>query len=633
MSAETLIADARGYAGNLVSSAAQAMGSAISAVQQVGFLVPNMGSVQLTFPPPAEPLAIIPPLGLPVDLRLPQQPAGILSFQDIPLVAAGTVPALSVAPPTLKLPTEPSQLPGFLEHAPEINTNIAFPNPPTALMAPLFEAPVLPIRAEPEKPQTLLPSFEVHAPTGMPDAPTALADNFDAAYRNAAPSTITMLNGYVDTLMAKYNPRYAEQMDKIENQLSAYLAGGTGLNPAVETAIYERARSKSDAEARRVRDTALKDAVARGFTLPSGALVSALQQARQAASDNNATAAREIVVMQAEMEQKNLQFAVTTSAELRKTVLNAALSYHQNLISINGQALDYAKSILGAIIEVYNTAVKAYGVRLDTYRAEASVHEVRLKAAMAGIELYQAEIQALTALTSVDRAKVDVYRARIEVLTSLSNVYRSQVEAVVGRTNLEKLKLEVFQAKVQTYATQVQGKNAEWQGYTAAIEGQAAVAKIYSVQVEAYGAQINGYKAGIEATSAAVQAAATTNKARADQYAATYQGYTAVVQAEGMVAQTKLENQRQGIIAFQAQSQAAVANAQLKLAYYQASTSVAIKAAEMRMTTQIQEGENRRAYGKSIADLGTANAQIFAGSANAAMSGMNSFAATILTES
>lgn len=632
MSAETLIADARSYASNLVSDASHAMSDAARAVERIGYISPNPTAVTIPSAP-VENLGLVAPVLSPVDMAQVTPPAPPVTFQDIPVVDTSGLPVLSATPPAITLPTAPSQLAGFNEAAPTISTNIAFPEPPSALMAPLFDAPVLPTRVEPDKPQTMIPSFSVSAPTGMPDAPTALADSFDAAYRNAAPSTITMLNGFVDAQLTKFNPRYAEQMGKIEDQLATYLAGGTGLNPAAETAIYERARGKNDAEARRVRDAAFKDAAARGFTLPPGALSSALQQARQAAADNNATAAREIVVMQAEMEQKNLQFAVTTSADLRKTMLSAALSYHQNLISINGQALDYAKTVMGAMIEVYNAAVKAYGVRLDTYRAEASVYEIKLKAAMAGIELYQAEIQALTALTNVDRTKVDVYRARIEVLTSLSNVYRSQIEAVVGRTSLEKLKLEVFQAKVQTYATQVQGKNAEWQGFTAAIEGQTARAKIYGIEVEAYGAKVNGYKAGIEAKSAAVQAAALTNKARADQYTASIQGYSAVVQANGVVAQTKLENQRQGIIAFQAQSQAVVANAQVKLTYYQISSGIAIKNAEMNMTAQIQQAETRRAYSKSIADLGTANAQIYTGAANAAMSGMNSFAATILTES
>ncbi|MCU9611831.1 hypothetical protein OEK97_28405, partial [Escherichia coli] len=82
----------------------------------------------------------------------------------------------------------------------------------------------------------------------------------------------------------------------------------------------------------------LSDMAARGFTLPTGALTSALQQARQAGADNNAQAARDIVVLQAELEQKNLQFAITTSAGLRTMIVNASAAYMQHVVSIFSQS-------------------------------------------------------------------------------------------------------------------------------------------------------------------------------------------------------------------------------------------------------------------------------------------------------
>ena len=57
---------------------------------------------------------------------------------------------------------------------------------------------------------------------------------------------------------------------------------------------------------------------------------------------------------------------------------------------------------------------------------------------------------------------------------------------------------------------------------------------------------------------------------------------------------------------------------------------MAIKNAELKMSAQIQQAESTRAYGKSIADVSVANANVYS---SAAMSGMNSFAATILTQS
>lgn len=629
MSVASLLADAKAYTGTLVSDAEDAMANATSSVAAVGYSIPNYQPATLPAAPPSSIDTTAPTL-TDITLEMPVEPTNTLTFQDISPFDAGTAPAFDGVSPTITLPTSPSQVAEFLQAAPTLNTSVVFPEPPAALINPLIEAPVLPTREEPTSPQITLPGFAAVAPTDTTVAPTNIQQSFENAYAGAAPSTVSMLEGYVDAMLAKRNPRYAEQMAAIENQLATYMAGGTGLKPAVENAIYERARLKNDAEARRVRDSALADAAARGFTIPGGALLSAIQQARQAGADNNAKASSEIVVMQAEMEQKNLQFAVTTSTGLRTALLNATLSYHQNLTTINGQALDYAKTVMSAIIEVYNTAVKAFTVKLEAYKADAVVYETRLKAAMSGIELYRAEIGALEALANVDKSKVDIYRARIESLTSLSNVYRAQIEAVQGRVGLEKLKLDVFQAQVQAYSTQVQAKSAEWQGYTAAIGGQTAKAQMFASQVQAYSSQVNGYKATVEAKSEVIRAIATANQARATQYQALMSGYQTVVQARGEKARTQIQAQGQVIMAYQAKVQASIGNAQVQQSYYKAVADVAVQNAQSNLKAQLGEIESKRAYSQTIAQLGTANATIYGNLASSAMAGMNTLAAETL---
>jgi hypothetical protein len=154
----------------------------------------------------------------------------------------------------------------------------------------------------------------------------------------------------------------------------------------------------------------------------------------------------------------------------------------------------------------------------------------------------------------------------------------------------------------------------------------------YAASVDAFSAQLQGYKAGIEAKSEVVRATSATNRARADQYAATLSGYTAVVQARGEKARTQLENQRQEVVAFQVQSQVALTNAQVQNEYYKSVSLVGIENAKMQMTAQIQGADSQRAFGQSIATLGTATAQIYSGLASAAMSGMNTLAGELKNE-
>lgn len=631
MSVESIISAAQGYAASVVGDAKSAMKEAISSAGRVGYSIPNFGDVALPALPEQSISVSLPTLTT-VDLTLPTAPAADLVFQDIPAVVTGVAPAFAAQAPGIDLPATPSQLASFLPSAPSVNTSIAFPDPPTALMNPLLDAPTLVARVEPIKPTVLLPTFDGVRPTDIPSAPGDLGGTIKSAYAGAAASTMVMVNGYVDAMLAQRNPQFSAQMNRIEAQLTKYLDGGTGLAPKVENAIYERARAKNDAEARRTRDAVYAETADRGFTMPPGALNSALQQARQASADNNAKAATEIAIAQAEMEQRNLQFAVTTSTGLRTAMLNASLSYMQNLVGINGQAIDYAKSILGAVVETYNIALKAFTAKMEVYKADAQVFEVKLRGALAGIELYRAEVSALEALTRVDQSRVDVYKARIDGLQALAGLYRAQIEAVQGRANLERLKLDVFQSQVQAYGAQVQAKNAEWQGYSAAVEGQVAKVRVFGAQAEAFSAQVNGFKAGIEAQSEAVRAMATTNDSRSRNYQAQWSGYQTTVQALGEVARTKLENQRQAIVAFQAQVSLAVANAQVSSEYFRATSSVAVENARLRLSAQTQGAESQRAYGQTLAQLGTANAQAYAGLANAALSGMNALAVQTLVE-
>ena len=627
MSANALITDARSYAGTVLSGATDAIADAKAAISNMGYTIIGAPDVGMPDVPDAALDLTLPTLS-DVTADMPDDPGTGPVYQDIADIDTSGAPTLNTPAPTLDMPTKPSQVAEFVDSAPPITTDFVFPEAPEYIVPP---SPTITDHDVPVKPQLSLPSFDGVMPTDAPVAPTNLDATFATAYGSAAPQMIAMVNGYVDAMLAKVNPQYAAQMEAIEAQLTKYLAGGTGLNAAVENAIYERARSKNNAESLRVRNAAYDEAASRGFTMPSGALMSALQTARQAGADNNAKAASEIVVMQAEMEQKNLQFAVTTSANLRTTLLNSTMMYMQNLTSLNSQALDYAKQILGAIIETYNTAVKAFSLKLDAYKAEAQVYEVRVRGAMAAVELYTAEIKALEALVNVDNAKVAVYRARIDSLLAYANMYKAQIESVLGRASLEKMKMELFQIRVQAYATQVQAKNAEWGGYTAALEGETAKVKMYSAQVEAYRAKVGGYQALITARSEAVRAQAVTNQARSQQYAAQVAGYSAVVQANATVASTKLENQRQTVLAFQAKTAAAVAQFQVRSEYYKATAQIGIENARLGIHSISLSVDNQRRYAESLANLSSQMAGIHGSLAGAAMAGMNSLAAETLT--
>lgn len=566
----------------------------------------------------------------PVDLDIPTEPSSYVAYQNISKIETSLVPAFNVTRPTFNEPIRPNQLADFSEQPPDITTSFEFPTAPSELVNPMLTAPTMGYYSAPSRPGYNVPSFDRPPPEFTAADPGDLSLIADRAYHAAAPEFITMINGYVDAQLTKINPQYHAQLARVEAQLTTYLNGGTGLNPAVEDAIYARARSKNDAEARRVRDQALSDAATRGFTMPAGALLSATQQARQAGADNNATAAREIVVMQAEMEQKNLQFAVTTSVAIRQAAVQATLAYMQNLTALNGQALEYAKIILGAVIETYNISIKMFNARLDVFKAAAALYETKLKATMMYIDIYRAEISAMEALVNVDRVKVDIYKAQIDSLMSLASLYKTQVDVVVSKAGLEKLKLDLFQTQVQSYSSQVQAKNSEWEGYVAQISGQKAEVDVYSAQVGSYSAEVQAFKTKIEAQAEVVRAQIATNQAAAEQVKIEADVFKTIVQARSTAAGLKLDIEKLNLAAYSEEVKSTVAQAQINLDYYKTKGSVAVETMSNQIKSDAIIADTATAKMRAYAEAGTAGGQILGHLAGSAMAGMNSLVA--LTE-
>lgn len=631
---DTLISDARTFVTNMTGDAETQFFNA-----QLAIMAINPGSEGVEYIdaelPPVPPTAtdLTAPTFDQVDLNLPPDPTGPPEFQDIAPIEPGTEPTFDVPAPTLDPGTKPSQLAAFNGTAPAINTNIAFPEAPEQLQNPDLTLPTLtPRGAKPTAPAKVIPSFDAVAPVDTSVAPENLDATMAAQYEDKSAAITAKIGGYVDAELIKLNPQFHTQMAAIEDQLSRYLAGGTGLSPTVENLIYGRAQGKATAEFRRAERAAYASAAGRGFSIPSGAAFSATQRARQDAADNNARAGTEISIEQAKMEQANLQFAVTQSISLRNIVINATLAYMQSLVSINGQALDYAKTVASMLVESYNIQARVFATKLDAYKAAASVYESRLRGVQMLTDIYKAELQVLEIDLNVNRLEIDLYKSRIDSLGVLANLYKTQIEAVKGRVDLEKIGLEVFQLQVQTYSTMVQAKNAEWQGYTAAINGEEAKSRVFTSQASVFNTQMNGYKTKIDAQVEQRKAVSTTNDARSRQYTANLGAYEATVRGRVAVASGNIDNQRQKMLGFDGQLRLALANAQLYGDYYKYTSETARKNAELKYDATVKSQSLLQTYGQTVAQLNQTAADYYGRSSQAALAGMNTLAARTVQE-
>lgn len=622
MSVQQIIDDARGYAKTVQGQADVALKAAASAINGLGFSVIGYTPTAITDPKDTT-VPEVPTLDR-VELQLDNPSAMAPVFQDIPAIQTEAAPQDETLAPELTLPTVPSSLTEFAGVIPAVRTEFALPEAPVLTIP---DAPAISDHQIPTAPALVLPEITAEKPRFEDKIPTDLIQTFEAQMKQRNDALTQDFSSKWEEWRKDFYPDEDKHMGNIAEQLDRYFAQkGSGLEPMVEARIHNAALHRTGAEVRRARDSAFEEAASRGFTLPSGTILSAIQQARQGAVDVAGKSASDIAIAAAELEQKNIQFALTTVIALRENNLKTAFAFAQLWVSINQQALEYANTVKRLTIEAYEVAAKAFSQKLEAYKTEVQVYELHLRAAMTSIEIYNAEIKILETQTNVDRTKLDVYRARIDVLNAAQALYRSRVAAVVETAGLEKLKIDLFQSQVQAYQASVQAKSAEWQGYSAAIQGETAKTQMYSAQISAYNSRVTAYRAKVEAMSEVVRAAATTNQARSSQYVAQLEGYKAMVSAKGAMASTKLENQRQQLVSYQAQVTAAAAQYQGQIEKYKALTVANTENAKVALNAIAMSIDSQRERGKAIAEIALQTGHVYGNLAAAATSGVVSLA-------
>ena len=626
--AQDLITDARGFASDILGQAEGALADAQSAVSNISTFATISGvSIDLPALPEAfEPL--VPPNLIPIEFSPPVAPdTTILGEIALPELSIPAVPLKDdIQKPVLLLPDKPGDLAVFSAVPPDIDLDLTFPDVPPEFTQPRPAIPTIQDRDEPVKPTITLPEFSAVLPTDSTVAPTDLEDQFTSAYRDISPVMMSSLEGQLDAFLSRINPEYHTQLAAMEAKITTYMDGGTALPTSVEDAIYQRAADKNNADILRNQNAAYDDAAKRGFSMPGISTNAAVRRARQDGADNQARAGIEIAIKQAELEQQNIQFAITTSGNLRNAALQASISYHGSLVTINGQALTFAQNVLGAVVQVFNLSLQAFNSKLEVYKAEAGVFETKLRATLATIEIYKAEISAFRALTDVDIARINAHRASIDVLSALASVYRAQIDGVLGEARLEGAKVDVFQSQVQAFAGQVGAKNAEWAGYRAEIDGEEAKVKLFAAEIDAFNSEMNAFSTEIDAKATIVNTIDSHNKSLVDKVAAQVDAYSALVNGLSAVTTAELQTQQQQINAFQVESKAAITNANLVLENFKTLSEVRIKETELAVIGITRGADTTVAAGAAMAAASNISAKTFADVAGAAMTGMNSLA-------
>lgn len=342
-----------------------------------------------------------------------------------------------------------------------------------------------------------------------------------------------------DTVLQWAEPTYQSLvLDDVKLRLRAMLAGGTGIPPQVEQALFDRARVREDQVAHKAADDAANEFSARGFELPPGMLVkqvnAAIEQNRLRASD----LAREILTKSAEWEIENLRNAVQQGIAL-ETVLLGSFNDMAN------RGFEAAKLRLQADLDLFNATVSLFNARQSAYQTEANVFQTRLQAELSKLEVFKAQIEGEQAKATLNEQTVRIYTAQLQALETEVEIYKARMTGAQINADLNKSRIDGYRADIQAYSERISAGKVEYDAYETRVRAEQAKIGILEAEARAFAATVQGYQS---ANDVKIQAVRT----RVEVMNAQVQKYTAQLSAEQARVQSELANIQALTSAYQA---------------------------------------------------------------------------------
>lgn len=298
------------------------------------------------------------------------------------------------------------------------------------------------------------PTDTYSAPTLSP-VPTIDASGLVGA---TEPTAINAVLSWVET--AYSSDVYASILTRLLDDLQS---GATGLDPVVEQAIYDRARTRQQADRLAEFNRINNLAAELHFQLPSGVLASGLTDYAIGATRQDADIENQIIVTQADLAQKNAQFSMQQAVALEQTL-------RQVWSDSNNRGLEYKKSAVDLLLRDYAERWRGFVAKIEGQKAyiEAQVENLRgvIESNKSAVEVFREQYQALAtrigAVAAHNKAVTDVYAAQVDGYAAeqrgLSDENKSKIDALVAKISYAELSVraasEEAQQKISGYASE-----------------------------------------------------------------------------------------------------------------------------------------------------------------------------------
>ena len=304
--------------------------------------------------------------------------------------------------------------------------------------------------------------------------------------------------------------------------LDGSIGGIPLVNSSIEEAVYARAFSRIEVEEAREISQAEKAIQARGFSLPPGALSSAISNVRSNTARLLADVNKDVIVSRIELEQKRTEY------ELKKAeqITDAQFKHDSILVLLEEANVKYKEALarnIGIYIEAgtkleeilsnihINEENQRFEAEKETFSSALKLYNLKIDLFKELMQAYLTEVQAAVATikaeTDYNQALIDIYAGNIQAYNTLVGTEKTKVEG-------SKVNAEISNMGLMADIEKAKAENDRYM----------ALASEYESEVKAYAALMDGLKTAetldltrydIEAKGKGTEITALTAKATA----------------------------------------------------------------------------------------------------------------------
>lgn len=400
-----------------------------------------------------------------------------------------------------------------------------------------------------------------------------------------------------EPLRYERSPAYKSGLlSNMQALLNERLRGSTGLDAAVEQALWDRTRDRETQIALANEADVMRSAEAMGFALPPGTLAAQLADGRRDYYGKLSSLSRDIAIKQAELEQENLKQTIAAGIQLEGQLMDHAVKIEQ-------LAFESAKAVAENAVQVYNAGVEYHRSLLAAYQAYAASYKTVIDAEMTKVEIYKAQLQGEQTKAEINNAAVQQYKAQIEGSMAHVEIYRAQVGAANTLVQLEQSKLQAASEQIRAYVASVNAEVSKVEAYKATVSAEGVKVDAYKTLAQAFSAKASAQAEKARLGIAKFSALSQHNTNQWDGYRARVSAETARIEALSRQSSALVDGYKIATVAASSQAELAARVWESNVKQYEGAQNISIQAARLNTEAAINTNNARMEAAKVTAQI------------------------------